>query len=429
MYKTRVLIISERKEHSIKYKKLIETLNQDVVITNDLSNALGIIQKQGSEFIVISDTIKEKLSEFIRKIRVLTFNSRPIIIAISKSSDLEDKLEILEAGADDFLGEEISKQEFQMRFKAHLRRYIESNLNPITRFADKNISIKAIKKSFEEKEKLSYLLLIIKNIDLYRKTHGEIAYEKILQTLSAIIGSTISQNDYVGHISDDIFILITNSYQAEKIASFLSFAFDNILNKFYSNDEFENNFTIQSSDAIEENKTGLMRLNIASIEKNENENDYREILNRLFELIKLCKNSNSSTYIIDRIKLKGEVQEQEEKNKVLILEPDCALSYLLENVCQMNNINVKISLNENDFMESYKNFKPNVVLLDWGSKNETISLEIAKKISEDDVKLIFSSSFLNKKEILKAGADLYIPKPYEINTMIDWIKKFLKHSL
>ena len=93
MYKTRVLIISERKEHSIKYKKLIETLNQDVVITNDLSNALGIIQKQGSEFIVISDTIKEKLSEFIRKIRVLTFNSRPIIIAISKSSDLEDKLE------------------------------------------------------------------------------------------------------------------------------------------------------------------------------------------------------------------------------------------------------------------------------------------------------------------------------------------------
>ena len=114
------------------------------------------------------------------------------------------------------------------------------------------------------------------------------------------------------------------------------------MNKFYSNDEFENNFTIQSSDAIEENKTGLMRLNIASIEKNENENDYREILNRLFELIKLCKNSNSSTYIIDRIKLKGEVQEQEEKNKVLILEPDCALSYLLENVCQMNNINVKI---------------------------------------------------------------------------------------
>ena len=31
----------------------------------------------------------------------------------------------------------------------------------------------------------------------------------------------------------------------------------------------------------------------------------------------------------------------------------------------------------------------------------------------------------NKKEILKAGADLYIPKPYEIDDIVFWIKKFL----
>ena len=66
MYKARVLIISERKEQSIKYKKLIEVQNQDVVITNDLSCALGIIQKQEIEFIIISDTIKEKLPDFIK---------------------------------------------------------------------------------------------------------------------------------------------------------------------------------------------------------------------------------------------------------------------------------------------------------------------------------------------------------------------------
>ena len=108
MYKARVLIISERKEQSIKYKKLIEVQNQDVIIANNLSVALGILQKQEIEFIIISDTIKDKLSDFIRKIRVLTFNYRPIIIAVSKSNDLDDKLEILDAGADDFIGEEIN---------------------------------------------------------------------------------------------------------------------------------------------------------------------------------------------------------------------------------------------------------------------------------------------------------------------------------
>ena len=72
-----------------------------------------------------------------------------------------------------------------------------------------------------------------------------------------------------------------------------------------------------------------------------------------------------------------------------------------------------------------KSFKPNIVVLDWGNQEQSKSLEIAKNISKDNIKLIFTSSYLNKKEILKSGADLYIPKPYEIDDMINSIKKFL----
>ena len=421
MYKARVLIISERKEQSIKYKKLIEAQNQDVIISDNLSDALFVLQKQEVEFIVISDTIKEKLSDFIKKIRVLTFNSRPIIIAVSKSNDLEDKLEILDSGADDFIGEEITKQEFEMRFKAHLRRYLESFLNPITHLSDKNITIKALKKSFEISENFAYLLIKVKNFDLYQKTHGEIASEKVLQTLGAMINSTTAQNDYSGHIKDDEIILITGNYQAEKIASFLTFAFDNILNKFYSNNEFENNFTIQTDDNIKEIKADLMRLNIAIIEKDKS--NYKAIINKLNELIELCANKNSSNYIVDRFKLNGEVVKKEKK--VLIFEPDSALSYLLKNVCEMNNIKALTVFNKEDFLKTYKEFNPNVIVLDWGNKEDSNNLEIASLISKDTVKLIFSSSYLNKKEILKAGADLYIPKPYEIDDMFYWIKKFL----
>ena len=380
-----------------------------------------MLQKQEIEFIVISDTIKEKLSDFIKKIRVLTFNSRPIIIAVSKSNDLEDKLEILDSGADDFIGEEITKQEFQMRFKAHLRRYLESFLNPITYLSDKNITIKALKKSFETNENLAYLLIKIKNFDLYKKTHGEIASEKVLQTLGAMINSTTAQNDYSGHIKEDEIILITGNYQAEKIASFLTFAFDNILNKFYSSNEFENNFTIQSDDNIKEIKTDLIRLNIAIVEKDKT--DYKAIVNKLNELIELCANKNSSNYIIDRFKLNGEISKKEKK--VLIFEPDNALSYLLKNVCEMNDIETITTFEKEDFLKAYKEFKPNVVVLDWGNKKESDNLEIAKFISKDNIKLIFSSSYLNKKEILQAGADLYMPKPYEIDDMFYWIEKFL----
>ena len=254
MYKVRFLIISARKELSVKYKKLIDNLCHDAIISKNLSDALLLIQKHEIEFIIISDTIKEKLSEFIKKIRILTYNSRPVIIAVSKSSDIKDKLEILDSGADDFIGEEISKQEFQMRIKAHLRRYLESSINPLTHLLDKKITIKAINKSIFNNDESVYLLIKIKGIKQYRLTHGEIAYEKVLQTLGAIINSTLASDDFIGHIKEDELILITNILRAEKIAAFLVFAFDNILNKFYSSDEFENNFTIKSDDNIQEKK-------------------------------------------------------------------------------------------------------------------------------------------------------------------------------
>lgn len=424
MYKTKFLIISNRKELSVKYKKLIDNLSHDAIIAKNLSDALLIIQNNEIEFIIISDTITEKLSDFIRKIRILTFDSRPIIIAVSKSNDIEDKLGILDSGADDFLGEEISKQEFQMRIKAHLRRYVESSINPITHLLDKKITLKALNKSLEFQD-CAYLLIKIEGIDQYRLTHGEIAYEKVLQTLGAIINSTLAQNDFVGHIKDEELILITNTLQAEKIAAFLVFAFDNILNKFYSNDEYQNNFTIKSDDSVREAKDYLMRLNISANEKKPNESDYKNIINALNILIKLCQNSAKSTYVIDRIKLQGETSTLEKKNKVLILEYDCALSYLLKNVCELNKIETRLANNEDEFIKLYSDFKPNVVVLDWGSSKESKSLQIAKTISKDNIKLIFSSSYLNKKEILKSGADLYIPKPYEINDMLDSIKKYL----
>ena len=424
MYKTRILIITNRKELGAKLKKRIDNLAQSAVYTNDLSYALKIIQEQEMEFIIISDTIKEKLGDFIKKIRVLTYNFRPIIIAISKSGDLEDKLEILQNGADDIIGEEISKDEFQMRFMAHLRRYLESFLNPITNLFGRNITFKALKQSLFTDENYSYLLIKIKDAFIYRSTHGEIAWEKVVKTLVAIINSTLSKNDFIGHISEDEFLLITNPFIAEKIASFLTFAFDNILNKFYSEDEFENNFTQQTSENKEEMKKGLMRLNIAICEKINQKKDSRQILNNLNEIINMLSDSEKSSYLIDRAKLQGEISSVI-KNKVLIFEQDSALSYLLKNVCELNSLIVQTVSNHKDFYSLYNEFKPNVVVLDWGYSDNNKTLQIAHEISKDDIKIIFSSSCLNKKEILKSGADLYIPKPYDIDDMIGWIKKFL----
>ena len=58
MYAATVFIISKRKELSIKYKKLIEALEQEVCVIPSLSEALGQIQKIEPELLIVSDTIE-----------------------------------------------------------------------------------------------------------------------------------------------------------------------------------------------------------------------------------------------------------------------------------------------------------------------------------------------------------------------------------
>ena len=217
--------------------------------------------------------------------------------------------------------------------------------------------------------------------------------------------------------------------KAEKVASFLTFAFDNVLSRFYSERDFENKFTLLSSDIKEEERETLMRLEICALEAFEGRfGTYEQIVNALFELIKLCRGKSKSCYVIDRPKLRGKVEACGSKNRVLIMEKDEALSLLLETLCSLNSLDVRVCRDYGDFFKIYDDFAPDVVLLDWGDSDKKSGVEISKRLKknpENAPRVIFSSSVHNKKEILAAGADFYLPKPYEADVAIRWIKKFL----
>ena len=124
-----VLIIDKRKELSVKYKKCIDETDVNTVIARTLKDALVILQALEPDMIIVSDSIEEELAAFCGKIRALTYNTRPVIVALSKSAESEDRIRILESGADDFISEPVNIDEFKSRVRAHLRRDIELNLD------------------------------------------------------------------------------------------------------------------------------------------------------------------------------------------------------------------------------------------------------------------------------------------------------------
>ena len=422
-----VLIIDKRKELSIKYKKSIEDAETTAVIARNLKDALHYIQFAEPDIIIVSDSLNERLSDLCNKIRALTYNTRPVIIALSKSADTNDRIEVLKNGADDFLSEPVNIDEFKIRIRAHLRRDIESNLDNKTLLPNRRFVEKNLKRLLNSDNKPAVLLLGLENLKNYKSVYTDVAGDKLIQTLVAIIKSTLDNNDFLGQLDDENFVIITNPYTAEKMAMFLTFAFDTVAPKFYSAQDAKRGYMLLKGDRMAGMRANFVSLLIGGIIDNyERIESVEALVQRLFSIKKIAKIPNGSNYAIDRIKLAGEnsVVEPKINNFVFVKEPDSALSLLLRTTLELQGYDVTEELDLNSAEQ------PAVLIID--SEDDLSGLNFCREIKNRQnfvhTKIIVTTTVHDKAAILDAGADLYLPKPYEISDLIRWIEFFRENA-
>ena len=426
-----VLIIDKRKEQSIKYKKILENSDISVFTASDFAQALSIMNAFEPDLILISASLDFDTKKALEQIRILTYNTRPVIVAVSKSNHIQDKIDILDAGADDFLSEPINNEEFKARITAHLRRNFENCFSEKTMLFNSKISHKILKRILNDGSEWAVMLVDIDNLSFYRELYGELAADKLMQTYCAIIKSSIDHGDYLGQLTEDDFIIITNIEKAEKIANYLVYAFDTVVSKFYSEADVKRGFTFMHGDDAAETKVNLVSTSIGVISnKYKKYNDLKQVINSLISTHKLAKYKTGSAYVIERPKISADnaVEQKEENKKILIAEPDESLSILLEATARLQGYNVKIVSDFDDIFSAVKEYNPAVIILDAGNSETLKGLEVCRKLKFETetlkTNIIFTTTIHDKEMVLNAGADLYLPKPYELSVMFGWIKKF-----
>lgn len=416
------LLIDKRRELSTKYKKLLENRSNKVLVSKDLISAIKIIQETEPDLIVISDSIDSDLSDFCKKIRALTYNMRPVIVAASKSAETADRLKVLESGADDFISEPVNSDEFVMRMKAHLRREFESNLDTKKLLPGKNYSLRALKRIIKTENPWAAMLVTIDNFENYKETYTELASDKLIQTFCAIIQSTLTEDDYLGAIADNELLIITDMFKADKIANFLTFAFETVSPKFYSAQDLNRGYIIMQGDEYAGKRCDFVHTTIGVVTNEFNRfNNITQLVNALVQTKNMAHIPSKSNYLIERPKISAQdaVVEKEFNRKISIIEPDDAMNLLLRTILELQGYEIV-----------EKDSAPAVIILDAGDIETQTGLDICREIKQNEdfvnTKLIVTSIFHDKETILNCGADLYLPKPYEIPHLIKWVETFIR---
>ncbi len=396
--------------------------------------AFEIIETYEPDLIVAYDNFRKNIADICLKIREKTGSYRPVIMVLSKARDVEKGLNLLKLGADDFQDESIDKKELSLRIFAHLRRHIGELTDQVTKLPYITLSHRMLKRNIKlNKEGLFALMYLdIDNFEPYREIYGHIAAEKLLQTFIAIIRTCLDEKDFLGRVGEDKFIIFTFPEKADKIATFLSYYFDMVSPKFYTDVDTNRGYLILNGDE----KVG-MRVPLASVSigiasnLNNKGIGFEELLNRAIAVHRLAKIKTGSFWISDRLKIASGNSEKEPQKKILVVENDASLSYLLVTTLEMQGYCVE-AMNSSEYLpETVEKMLPNLVIIDINENNGEKDLEICRNIKEKHqfIRIIASTTECNKEKILDSGADLYIPKPYELVVLFNWISRFLNYEV
>ncbi len=213
----KVLVVDDDRNLRTIIRTNLEVAGYRVVTANDAADALTVLGQELPDVIVLD-------------VMLPTCAHVPIMMLTARS-ETEDAVNGFEAGADDYVAKPFSPKELLARVRAKIRRVaVDSSLNPLTRLPG-NLAIEnEIRRRFDGRLPWAVIYIDLDNFkafnDVYGFVRGDEAIRLLATTLQHAIRSHGEDQDFVGHIGGDDFILVTDPRRAEPLARTIGAAFD-----------------------------------------------------------------------------------------------------------------------------------------------------------------------------------------------------------
>ena len=306
MHKNKILIIDDSRFSAKCISNVLIEANFEVIYATTGRDGLHTVRKERPDLVLL-DVVLPDMSGFevCRILRESENNNLMPIIMLTSQDSQEDKLIGLELGADDYIVKPFNSREMISRIKNTLRR-IDKNrgASPLTGLQG-NLAIQSeISQRIEKNQLFAAVYADIDNFkafnDMYGFAQGDIAIKLTADIITEQVRGLSFDDDFIGHIGGDDFIVITELDHAEAIASGIVTQFDNKIRQLYSKKDLDVGYIFTSNRSGENTKFPIMSISLAIVT-----NEYHSFYSHLqvaevaAELKKKAKSIPSSAFVKD----------------------------------------------------------------------------------------------------------------------------------
>ncbi|MFA5144910.1 MAG: response regulator [Candidatus Omnitrophota bacterium] len=309
----RILIVDDDPDIRDILKLTLSEENYEIFEAGDGEEALKIINSKPLNLVLLDYKIpKIDGRQVCRTVKKdLLLRHLPIIMVTGKG-DISDKVDGIDAGADDYVVKPFEPKELLARIRMSLRR-TERDLeaNPLTRLPGNVSILTELSRRIENKSDLAVCYVDLDKFKAYNDKYGfEHGDEVIRETARILIRSTQqagSPEDFIGHIGGDDFVVITTPKFVDNICETIIADFEKTSPTFYNETDREKGYIFAFDRQGKERKIPLLSVSIGVVT-----NEFRKITHVAqigeigAELKSLAKSLEKSNYVKDKRKVDKE---------------------------------------------------------------------------------------------------------------------------
>jgi diguanylate cyclase (GGDEF)-like protein len=305
----KILVVDDEPDIRDVLRITLEDEKYEVYEAENGVEALAFIQKKLPD-LVLCDYKMPRMDgrEFCRLIKKdILLRHLPVIMVTGKG-ELADKVDGIEAGADDYIVKPFEPKELIAHIRMLMRRSgIDLEANPLTRLPG-NISIlDELSRKIESQQLFAVCYVDLDKFKAYNDTygfeHGDDVIKETARILLRAVADTGNPDDFVGHVGGDDYVVVTSMQKVDKICNSIIEQFDKSMPGFYNETDRKNGYIVAHDRQGSQRQFPLLSISIGVVTNEFRKIDHVAQVGEIgAELKAYAKSLGKSNYVMDKRK-------------------------------------------------------------------------------------------------------------------------------